>query len=433
MRLAWCWDRLPLILGAAFAILSATIFVARANRTDWTECFMPAARQMMAGQPLDAAPARAYAYPPAMALVSVPLALLSNNWSTAAWYGVNMLAGFSAFVFTWRLAGGLPLVKLSADWQWTLVLGLVLASRWIIAPIEQQQFDIVIAALVMGGCYGVACRRSWTGGALLGAAAAMKCTPLLFLPYLIWKRRPTAAVALVLAALGLSLLPDLIYPRLDGQSYLGVWAGKYLAGLGNGVPGAWHSELLLNQSLGGLLNRFWRLFVSLSPDHGNVELPATAAAVLRWLTAGGALLLLATSFVRFGRPLALGSLPMSKDTRGPRIAWEIACIVSLMLLLSPMSSKGHYVILVLPCLLLARQCVAASTRSHMLLVALLLVCGPLTSKGLLGKSLGDWTLVCGLPTYFALLCWWTSWRALRVPSAGIFGRNRVPARASRRV
>ena len=78
-------------------------------------------------------------------------------------------------------------------------------------------------------------------------------------------------------------------------------------------------------------------------------------------------------------------------------------IMCLMLLLSPMSSKAHYVVLFLPCLLLARELLERPSTTIRAIHVLLLICGPLMLKGLTGKMVGDLMLAWGIPTYFVLV------------------------------
>ncbi len=96
-----------------------------------------------------------------------------------------------------------------------------------------------------------------------------------------------------------------------------------------------------------------------------------------------------------------------------------------MLLLSPMSSKSHYVVLLLPSLLIARTIVERRSRPLRWLLIPLIVCGPLTTKGLIGKPLGDLTLIWGLPIWYVLISLagiWMVLAAVRAAAAAEPGR-----------
>jgi hypothetical protein len=175
---------------------------------------------------------------------------------------------------------------------------------------------------------------------------------------------------------------------------------------------------LLNQSLAGFFNRLVRFGLPLSA--ADLQAGPVAAWTIPWLrlaTYGTGLLLVAASAWRFGRPwqspqIVSSREPVPVDASRLRVGWEASVVMCLMLLLSPMSSKAHYVVLFLPCLMLARQLVDRPTTTLRVIHLLLLVCGPLTLKGLTGKLLGDLTLAWGMPTYFVLVAWYGAWMAL---------------------
>jgi uncharacterized membrane protein YhaH (DUF805 family) len=75
-----------------------------------------------------------------------------------------------------------------------------------------------------------------------------------------------------------------------------------------------------------------------------------------------------------------------------------------------MSSKAHYAVMLLPTLFIARRIIEHQTRGWLAVLAFLAVTGPLTAKGLLGKSFGDLTLAWGLPTMYVVLALLSLWR-----------------------
>ena len=399
------WQRLgaysvPLLALAVFGGFSVR-FLQFSATSDWGTCFVPAALCLAKGEAMPVT----YAYPPAMAMLSLPLARLPLPGRDVAWYLVNVLAACIAFSCAWRLAGGPTLLRLSRKWHAVLALALLLAGRFFISPLENTQFDMIIACLLLAGCC-----RLWRGcelsaGLLLGASAAMKLTPLLFLPYLLWRRRWRAAL-LMIAVIGLlNALPDLLWPQLSGTSYLVDWYRNTLRPLEGHAPGIWHTAILFNQSLSGLFNRWVSQGDAISGQR---------IALVRGLTWGAAAVLLSLTAWRLGRPWR--SLPLlSRDTSRP-VAWtelrlsiEAGLGLCLMLLLSPMSGKAHYVVLILPVLLLARRLIEQPRAGSILLMCCLLVTGPLCAKDLVGDRAGELTLFWGFPTFFALLCFGGLW------------------------
>jgi hypothetical protein len=182
----------------------------------------------------------------------------------------------------------------------------------------------------------------------------------------------------------------------------------------------WDSDLVLNQSLSGLVNRFAQsgLPGSAGPlPSGLAALSPETVAWIRCWTYGTSVALLALTAWRFGRPgqpwrAAGADARGDRDAGSSQIGLEAAALACLMLLLSPMSSKAHYVVLVLPCIAFARAYIERRDAWLRILLPVLLLTGPLTSKGLTGKALGDLTLAWGFPTWFALGLLLAVWRLL---------------------
>jgi len=411
-RAWWSWshDRFVPLAAIVFFVAVGFVFMGNLARSEWGGCFVRAALRLQAGEKIHVVEEFAYAYPPAMAMATVPLANLSPHTGMFAWYLVNVLATTVVFVSAWRLAGGPSLVGLSRLWRLVFWLGMLLSLRFFVVPLSHQQYDMVIAALMLAGCVRIRHMRDLSGAVLIGASAAMKCTPLLFAPYLIWRGRFRAAVLLVAVAVGLNLLPDLLWPQDSGRSYLADWRESFLGVVADHPPGTWQADLLQNQSLSGMFGRLAELGRPQAAADPDGVLSSTAPRLpLRPLVYGTGLLLVAATVWASGKPGRRSSVkrpqragPIPFD--GLRIGVEAAAVVCLMLLLSPMSSKSHYVVTLLPSLLIARAVVERRSRALMWLLIPLLVCGPLTSKGLIGKTLGDLTLLWGLPVGFALAC-----------------------------
>lgn len=406
------------IVAVVFFFAMGFVFLREGGESQWLECYVKAAQRLQHSETIHRLEPVAYAYPPAMAMLAVPLANLPPIWSITAWYGVNVLATCVAFACAWRLAGGPRLIEFSWKWHAVFWTGILLSLRFLLAPLENHQTDMVIAALVMlGGC------RYWRGngvGAAVwwGIAAAMKCTPLLFGGYLLWRGRWRPAILMASIAAALNLLPDLLWPQPDGGSYLVDWSRTFLARVGQDAPGAWFSDVLLNQSLAGMVNRFATFGWPLS----GAELLNRAAATTAWpaiamraAVYGLSLTLLGLSCRRWGRPFSRQA-PVFAYEATPvhwnrlHVGLDVGMVVCLMLLLSPMTSKAHYAVMVLPALFVARRVVEQPSRGWLLVLFGLIVTGPLTAKGLLGKSLGDLTLAWGLPTWFVMLSLLSLWR-----------------------
>ena len=333
----------PLFWGV-FLVVIGIVFVTKGELSEWQDCFIRASRHMLDRETIHRVPPEGYAYPPAMAMLAVPMARMSTSGSLFTWFLVNAVAIMTVAGCSWMLVGGPRVVGMSRPWQVVFWLTVVLEARFFVASLEHQQFDMVIAALLLAGCVALWRGCDWRAGLLLGASAAMKCTPLLFGPWLIWRRKWKAAAAMAVVAVGLNVLPDVLFPQASGDSYLGDWYRLMLAPVSQTAPGTWHTDLLLNQSLAGFAQRIarWLLVEHIGTDP-NAVLSAATAQVLRITTYGTALFLLTITAWHFGRPFQAPARALVRSS-GP-LPWSdlqmrrVLGAVCLMLLLSPMSGK----------------------------------------------------------------------------------------------
>jgi hypothetical protein len=236
-----------------------------------------------------------------------------------------------------------------------------------------------------------------TAGGALGFAAAMKATPLIFLPYLIVKKRFAAAAVFTVVLLGVSFLPDLIFtPVGGGEGYFLAWL-HHTAGPSLSIdPEAaarkfWVGANGLNHSLRGA--------VSLQIDE--VAHPALHKAVTYGLD---------FVFIAFAALLIM----VRKPARN-MIAIDGSIVIIGILMLSPMTSRSHYVLLILPyvtlTMVMLRDQVTRGLGITVLAVSFVLL--TLTSNDLVGKRISDYAylhshLVIGALTlmiYIAVIVW----------------------------
>ncbi len=353
---------------------------------------------MLAGQAIHVVEDHPYAYPPLMALLTIPFTLASPLVGLGCWYVVNIIAVGVLMDRSRRLVGIASWSHLQGRELAAFAAALLLCGRFLVGPLETRQFDLVVAAFLFAGLAWLQDGSTLRGAASIGAAAAMKCTPLLFVPmlFLVGKRRAAALVALV--AVGLNFLPDVLTPRNSSTYYLAEWKETFLDVAHEVPPGTWFSGLLQNQSVAGGWQRYFRYGLPTSNvalRHAKlaaVDLPQLRLAV--YVTYG--LLLSVAAAVLVRRPVA-----RLRESQPQRFAEEAALILSLMLLLSPMTSRAHYATVLLPVWLMMRRALVERERSMKAIAVLLLICGPLIAKGIIGKQFGELALAWSLPTWFA--------------------------------
>lgn len=437
-RLVW-----PLVASAGailFPAFLAPVMLRDGDRYSdcWVNVFLPAARALRAGEPVP----ENYAYPPAMALMAVPMTHAPLPVSRLAWYVVNVAATFAMLRAAWLLSGGRPDWRLSHQDAAVFLLAMLLVGHFVIAPMQNRQFDMVIAALVVLGGLQFARGANLGAACLWGSAAAMKCTPLLLVPYLALCRRWSLALIVVSVAVGWNGAAEILCPKSTG-TYTGDWFARHVIQVSAGEIGDWKSDIALNQSLSGLGRRWARMLNESDPTPmltthsrsplilpadwplaASLERPAKgegaendsreqapkplnpmAAALLRGGVCLSALALVLGSiwFHRGAKPRLNGSIDPGRFTL------EFANVCVLMLLLSPMTSKAHYAVLALPALLVGREFIHRPSRWLWCLIIALLVMGPCAAKAIAGKAWGDRLLTLGFPTLFAVAMLFGLW------------------------
>ncbi len=284
--------------------------------------------------------------------------------------------------------------------------------------LSNQSHDLLIAGILALAASSW-CRGSWLAGVWTGLGAAIKATPLLFVGLFLVRFRFVAAVAILLSFALLSLLPDWIFPRADGQSWLVAWFDVNLRSLEVGgtasASGAWNAHSYLNQSMSGTLTRLFTPVVT--PGHfveENVLLSDLSPRGCRIVTIAMqlAILGLLTLAARFAASGVRAGADSSSRQRTLGFG-EVAAFACGMVLLSPQSSKAHFCIWLFPAAFLADR-LLRGPRDRLLWVLMIGVAlsGPLASKGLLGRELGNQLLAYGNVTWCTSLLLLATVRAL---------------------
>lgn len=197
-----------------------------------------------------------FTYPPIAAVLMVPLALVPLGLAVAAWTVLCVLA----------LGAVLRLALLSRGWSATpttvaVLTGGALASEPVWATLAFGQVNLFLLLAVLVDLLAV---RGRARGVLIGIAAAIKLTPLLFIAYLVLRGEWRAAGTAIAAFLACHLVGFVVLPEASAAYFGGVAFDPNRVG---GVPFA------SNQSVLGVLTRM-----------GGAE-PSTAV----WFVVAGAL------------------------------------------------------------------------------------------------------------------------------------------------
>lgn len=271
------WRRLAQIAMALAVLATALSFANRKwgvweRQTGDLPVYLRAAERLSAGEeiyrPEDRKP---FTYPPFLALPPVPLSKLPVWAHRSTWYCLNLLVVCVLVALVRRHVARFIAGRSRPFW----ILLAFLSVRHVAAAFQNQTNDLFIALAVLLCADWAARRRELGSGAFAGIGAAIKATPLLFAPVMLWQRRWRAAAAVLVATAALTLLPDMIAPREDGSLWAKAWYDTFLSDMAPGktagkVGNAWAATNILNQNLAGTITR---LSTPVSGD-GNMQIDA---------------------------------------------------------------------------------------------------------------------------------------------------------------
>src|SRR5260370_19242854 len=170
---------------------------------------------------------------------------------------------------------------------------------------------------------------------------------------------------------------------------------------------AWASAILHNHALAGVSNR-WLTWES-TWRQGKTEVAARADRVgpntFKVVGLGSMLLFFTAAWLcswKGGRRPGFALFNSEKTAPSPA-ALEYSLVLILMLLLCPQSSKPHFCTLLLPGFCLARAALSWPNRHLQILVLLIVACGLVSNKDLVGGRVYDWALWHGSVTLSARL------------------------------
>lgn len=146
-----------------------------------------------------------FTYPPVAAMFFWPFSHLSIHTGQALWDAIDLVA-LTALIAV-SLAGAQQRTVSRSDWRTALIL--LAPSGLLLYPVRENlllgQINIVLVLMIVADLtIGVSWRgRQLPKGALVGLAAAIKLTPLVFIPYLAvtrqWRAARNAAVTFTVA------------------------------------------------------------------------------------------------------------------------------------------------------------------------------------------------------------------------------------------
>lgn len=377
------WRRRLLLVALALSMLFAGLFYSGKSGSDPLiyrndfNVYYHAARQVSQGRdPYQSSltPTTPYIYPPLLSELLVPLSLLPLRAAAFVWF----LVGVSSIVAAGILSARAGALEFPAAVLPVALLSVLLVARFVLDNFSYGQVNTVIAGLVAASIYSYSRGRVKCSALLLGLACALKLTPLVLLVYHLARLR--------IRYVATTLLFTTVFTLLG------------LAPFGSEAPG-----VLQEFTFRTLANRQGYDFAY----HGNQSLLGASARV-------------------FGRgpvtdpydpvALAIGAVLCGLLALGARRAGTelgaAAPAVCAMVLLSPLSWKAHFVVLVVPAAFLWMRAMESRGRTRRALLSILFLVFlllNLLSPRIVGLRAAEWAdshsiiFGCGLLIFAAAL------------------------------
>lgn len=381
-------------------VLASGVYFARRSGTDPQvysndfNVYYCAAREVVAGRdPYQRSLGEwtPYIYPPLLAELLVPLAVLPLPLAAYIWFLINAVSIVAA---AW-MSAMLATERVPASKAWRAMLAgcaLLIVVRFVLDNFNLGQVNPAVAGLAAAHFYLYARDRRKLSAIALVLAASIKLTPALLLVYHVAKLRlkfAAACAALFVAITVISFLPF----GASGVNAFRAFANRTVKNE-QGYDFAYSG----NQSLRGAVARLTNAAVGDEQRRSPVNEVTLAISLVMLLLAvfGGAI---AKSELGAAAPLS-------------------CCLV----LVSPLSWKAHFVVLILPAAYLISQARASTVVQRFLTGSVLLITFGifnLTSPRIVGLSAAEWSDAHSLVFAGALLVFVAS---LVSPLARKFGK-----------
>jgi hypothetical protein len=342
--------RFVVIAAAVLAVISASSKMINSKlATGDMESYLHAAQSILDGQDIYATPSRPlesgglyYIYPPLLAVLFVPLALLPVSVAIILWSVLNvLLLGWVVREF-YEAMTGTPLWALKFQERWIIVFfALLPPSRFLLHHLFYGQANILMMALAVLGLKQLKQTNTVRGSLAIGLSIAIKVMTYPFAFWFLLRKNVKAVAGIVVgAAIGL-LLPALVLGFGTNWNYLTYWFRA--VALSPDVNGT-KVPLYVNISLQAQLYRFFgeaAAFIFRGRPHylTMYRLPDTTLHTIEALVTVGMLAVIALYWFRFRKAGELVS------------HWgAVALTFALMSVCTPFAQK-HYLVLLVPAFL----------------------------------------------------------------------------------
>ena len=317
-----------------------------------------------------------YPYMPAAAMFFAPLAMVPAPIAFIARYAMAIASLVVTLFLVVRMAA-----RDFAEYGFSAgALTVVLVGHYIIRDLDDAGLHLLILALIVFGIYAASLAREVLGGFAFGLAIAIKVTPGLFIPFMMWKRKWKLSFICIAATVLWAALPML-------------WLG----------PSSWmHFQLQWTRvALGQVFGGAAAVAAGTEQEYQNQSL---RAAVIFYLTGGS--IRYATAAVQeanrypYAEPLATfisvallaycawrGRAPY-RSADDSQWLIEGSAVLVLILLLSPVTWTQHMVFLIPAVYLVVTEALGRNRQRSAIIVAMSIyaIFSLLLTREILGRA-----------------------------------------------
>ena len=315
-----------------------------------------------------------YIYPPLLAELISPLALLPLPIAAYLWFLISAFSVVAAALMSARLATGDSegVEPTEASVRAIAACSVVLVIRFVLDTFDLGQVNGVVAALAVAHVYLYARDRRVLSALAIALAVSIKLTPAVLLLYHIAKGRLKFVAASVSLVAAITVVSFAAFGTRGVDAFQVFWARTLRNEQG------YNFAYSGNQSLRGVIERLSgdvHEYVDEGQSRDPFELPTLLIS------------------------LALLALSVRTANRSRSDLASAAPFFCCMVLLSPLSWKAHYVILIAPIAHLLFLSTAAATKARRWILSMLVVSFVLfnfTGTRVIGLAAAEWADVHSL-------------------------------------
>jgi hypothetical protein len=281
-------------------------------------------------------------WPPFFSLAAVPFGLLdrvSPYFARIVWIALTWVATLSALDLIARMIYGKRIAWRSGESSLALnspelLVPFLLAFPFTLSNLELLQVNMILFTLALWGLYLQAQGKHAAGGIAIAAAAAMKVMAIVFLPYLIYRKRWRAGFWMAGASVVFFFLPAVFTGWGKFCRDIALWLPALHGSLGAGNA---------SQSVYAMWDRIlgYGYLPFTVPGTFDLAMSGARGATIAWeITCAIAAVLVLIAFRGTPRP----------DSWWAQIEWAVVFVGGT--ILSPLTRKPYLVVLLLPYALL---------------------------------------------------------------------------------